>query len=99
MSTGVRRIRYDDWALARTLRLEALGDAPDAFAATFEAESAMSDAKWQERARSNAQGVATCGFFALVDGAECGLAVGVWTMAEPPTVELSALWVAPNARR
>lgn len=99
MSTGVRRIRDEDWALARTLRLQALRDEPDAFAATFEGESAMPEAKWRERARSNAEAVATCGFFSLVDGAECGLAVGVWSADEPPTVELNALWIAPHARR
>jgi putative acetyltransferase len=99
MSTGIRRIRHEDWALTRQLRLAALGDAPDAFAATLEDESAMPEAKWRERARSNAEGIATCGFLSLVDGAECGLVVGMWSAEEPPTVELNALWVAPHARR
>ena len=98
MPGSVRRIRAEDWALARVLRLAALADAPDAFAATHAQELALPDAAWQARARSNAEGKATAGFFALEDGVECGLAVGVWQASAPATVELNGLWVAASAR-
>src|SRR4051812_17172112 len=99
MAIQIRRIQADDWALARQLRLSALSDAPDAFAATLVEEQTMPDALWQARARGNAEGIATAGFFALRDGRECGLAVGVWHEDDVPFVELNAMWVAPNARR
>lgn len=91
----MRRIREEDWALARALRLRALADDPDAFAATLAEERARSDEAWKARARSNAEGDVTAGFFALRDGVEVGMIVGVRTGQE---IELNALWVAPEAR-
>jgi GNAT superfamily N-acetyltransferase len=99
MRVGVRRITAEDWALARAIRLRALANAPDAFARTFDEELAMPDARWQERALANEEGVSSAGFFALYEEVECGLAVGVWRPDETPTVDLNALWVAPEARR
>jgi GNAT superfamily N-acetyltransferase len=91
----IRGIAEQDWARARALRLRALADAPAAFAATLEEERAFGDAEWQARARSNAEGKASAGFFAVVDGVEVGLAVGV---RQAQSVELNALWIAPEAR-
>ena len=99
MTVGVRRITAEDWALARALRLRSLANAPDAFARTFDEELAMPDARWQERALANEQGLSSAGFFALHEATECGLAVGAWCAGETPSVELNALWVAPEARR
>jgi ribosomal protein S18 acetylase RimI-like enzyme len=99
MTVSVRRITGEDWALARALRLRALANAPDAFARTFDEELAMPDARWQERALANEQGLSSAGFFALHEDVECGLAVGVWCAGETPSVELNALWVAPEVRR
>jgi ribosomal protein S18 acetylase RimI-like enzyme len=99
MTVGVRRITAEDWALARAIRLRALANAPDAFARTFDEELAMPDARWQERALANEEGLSSAGFFAVCEDVECGLAVGVWCAGDPPIVELNALWVAPEARR
>jgi ribosomal protein S18 acetylase RimI-like enzyme len=99
MPVSVRRIEAEDWALARALRLRALADAPDAFARTLDEELAMPEARWRERAQANELGVSSAGFFALYAGGACGLAVGVWCAGETPSVELNALWVAPEARR
>src|SRR5262245_60082487 len=93
---SVRRIEEADWQLARELRLRALQDSPDAFAATYAEEHAMADASWQARARSNAAGLETVGFFALDAGREVGVAVGVRNAS---SVALNAMWVAPEARR
>ena len=46
----IRPIRPDEWPALRDLRLRALQDAPDAFGATFEEESAEPDEAWQRRA-------------------------------------------------
>ncbi|HKP58741.1 MAG TPA: GNAT family N-acetyltransferase [Polyangiales bacterium] len=92
----VRRIAEIDWELARALRLRALQESPDAFAATYAEEHGMADALWQARARSNAAGIDTAGFLAVEGEREVGLAVGV---RKASAVELNAMWVAPEARR
>ena len=91
-----RRIREADWAVARTLRLRALLDSPDAFASTWAGENVLTEAQWQSRARSNDEGRTTVGVFALLAGKEVGLVVGV---RRDQAVELNAMWVAPEARR
>lgn len=95
MTIEIRTIEERDWRLARALRLRSLAEDPDAFASTLAAEDAFDDAIWITRARSNAEGVATTGVFAVVDGVEAGIAVGV---RKADAVELNALWVAPEAR-
>jgi ribosomal protein S18 acetylase RimI-like enzyme len=98
MTVAIRRIQEHDWALAKALRLRALAEAPDAFAATLADEQAMDDGRWRARAQSNAEGRSTIGYLALCDGIEVGLAVGVRPASEPEIVELNALWVAPEVR-
>lgn len=84
--------------MAKRLRLAALADAPDAFLSRLEDERAMPEAAWRERIASNAEGIRTVGFFAVVDGKEQGLAVGVFHAGDPPWAELVSMWVAPPAR-
>ena len=95
---AVRCVSADDLALSKRLRLAALADAPDAFLSTFADESAMSDEEWQARLDANVAGAHTAGFFAVVDGVARGLVVGVRREDRPDTVNLNALWVAPDAR-
>ena len=94
----VRRFTLDDHATAKRLRLEALADAPDAFAATLEEELAFPEARWEARTRSNAEGAETMGFFAVDELGECGMAIGVRLPQAPQTVALNGLWMAPRAR-
>lgn len=94
----IRSVSAADWELARCVRLAALADAPDAFAATLAEELAFPDAAWRERAAKNAEGTSSCGFLALREGVPCGMAVGVLE-AGGQRVELNAVWVAPNVRR
>jgi ribosomal protein S18 acetylase RimI-like enzyme len=98
MRIELRRVVADDWRTVRALRLRALAEAPDAFAATLDEELALEESRWQAWAASNGQAQSTIGFFALCDGTEAGLAVGVRSEADPNTVVLNALWVAPEAR-
>lgn len=95
MTLELRAIVERDWQLTRALRLRALAEDPDAFAATLADEEAFDDALWIARAKSNAEGVATSGVLAIVDGTPAGVAVGV---RKGDLVELNALWVAPEAR-
>jgi hypothetical protein len=48
----VRRLRPDEKALFKTLRVRALADSPDAFAHTHAEICAKPDSYWQEMTRS-----------------------------------------------
>lgn len=95
---AIRRIRADDVALARRLRLAALADAPGAFEATLAEEEAFPPAVWEERVASNAEGRRSVGFFAVVDGRERGMVVGLCDDPVPGAARLVALWVEPDCR-
>jgi ribosomal protein S18 acetylase RimI-like enzyme len=87
----VRRLAEADWALARDLRLCALADAPDAFAATLADERGFPEARWRGRlAREDA---AT--FVALHADRPSGIVVGG---PFDDGAGLFSLWVAPAAR-
>lgn len=94
----VRRIRTDDTALARRLRLAALADAPAAFEATLAEELAFPPAVWEQRTAANADGSRTVGFLALVSGRECGLVVALRDDPTPGAARLVSLWVEPGCR-
>jgi GNAT superfamily N-acetyltransferase len=84
--------------LVKALRLASLADSPDAFLSTLADEEAMSNAAWRARLASNAAGLETAGFLALVGGEARGLVVGVRREDRADSVNLNALWVAPDAR-
>lgn len=91
---SVRRLRPDEWAVAKALRLRALQDAPDAFWVTAEQEATTSPAEWRERV-----GRAEAATFVASDhGADVGLAVGAPHHDRPGVAGLYAVWVAPEAR-
>ena len=91
----MRRARPDDWATVRDLRLAALADAPDAFAATLAQEAGQPEAEW--RARIGARPW----FLGFRDGQPAGLIA-----ARPPRPgagqgqawHLVSMWVSPDAR-
>ncbi|MEU1278777.1 GNAT family N-acetyltransferase [Streptomyces sp. NPDC005805] len=66
----VRRVRADEWAAARELRLAALRDplAPIAFLETYETALARPDAEWQERTATAAEGRDVVQFVAEAPG-------------------------------
>jgi GNAT superfamily N-acetyltransferase len=95
----IRRVRADDWAAYRQVRLAALAEAPYAFSSTLAQESARDDAFWQERA---AHGVPM--FIAWQDGEPAGLA-GAFVVRDeelPAGVarawHLVSMWVSPARR-
>jgi RimJ/RimL family protein N-acetyltransferase len=54
VAARVRRIREDEWAALRTLRLTALADAPHAFETRFAEAAAWPESTWVDRARAGA---------------------------------------------
>ncbi len=95
MGVTVRAIGADEWALARDLRLAALADAPDAFTSTLEGTRAIGDDEWRRRLAA-ADGSNEVVLVAMVDGAPAGLVRGA---VGDDGVEITAMWVAPGARR
>jgi GNAT superfamily N-acetyltransferase len=89
----VREIGAGGWRAMRDVRLEALRDAPYAFASTYEREAGFGETDWQRRIAGGGNFLAHA---PELDVAPVGIAGGF--EAEPGTVELVALWVRPHAR-
>jgi GNAT superfamily N-acetyltransferase len=89
----VREIEADGWRAMRDMRLEALRDAPQAFASTYEREVAFAEADWQRRIGGGGSFLA---YSPELDVAPVGIAGGF--EAEPGAIELVSLWVRPRAR-
>jgi GNAT superfamily N-acetyltransferase len=86
-----RATTLDDWQAMREIRLQALRDAPDAFASTYAREAAFEPAEWHRRATRDGS------FLAFLPGGElAGLAGGF--EEEPGVVELVSMFVRPQAR-
>lgn len=88
----VRRAVDGDWRAVRELRLEALQEAPLAFASTYAREAAFSDEVWRGRIAGAAQ------FLALVGDEVVGTATGYVDESDPHTVRLVAMYVRPEHR-
>lgn len=91
----IRTIRPDEWPALKAIRLRALRDAPDAFGATFDAESASADEDWQRRA-DRPDGT----MVVAVD--DDGRFVGMGSGGPAPEAfgfaAIYGMWVAPEAR-
>ena len=94
----VRVLGEDDWTAFRAIRLAALGDAPDAFAASVEDEQGYDENFWRLRLRRSAR--------LLAEGDLTGsepIRLGVVSLGEGKdddgrVAEIFGLWVAPAAR-
>jgi ribosomal protein S18 acetylase RimI-like enzyme len=85
----VQRLAPHDWAQLRDARLEALADAPYAFASTLAREERFTEQTWRERADRG-------GTFGAWDGdAIVGLATGI---DEGTDWQLVGMWVSPKLR-
>ena len=94
----IRRIGAGEWRELRELRLRALLDAPDAFGATYEAESADPEQEWRDWAASASEGPTH--FVAVAaDDAWHGLAMGSRWPDDPEPAHVYAMWVARDRRR
>ena len=91
----VRRLKADEWAALREIRLRALADAPDAFGSTYAHAATLGDDEWRARADP------PDGAVFVIDGPTglVGMAIGgPAPNAAPAAAALFAMWVAPEAR-
>lgn len=97
---AVRRIRADEGARLRSIRLAALADAPGDATTTLARAEARPDDHWVEAAAANASGGLQATFFAEADGASGDEPVGmIGAYAnESGIVNLVGLWSAPGHR-
>jgi GNAT superfamily N-acetyltransferase len=95
----VRRIRADEGAALREVRLAALCDSPSAFSSTHRAEEAQTAQHWAERARHSSAGDDSAIYFATVDDRVVGLVGAYRPNHAQAVVQLVSMWTAPDARR
>lgn len=94
-----RRIQSDEGPKFRAIRLQAIQDAPTAFASTLGDTEARSDEYWQERATTGAEGRHSVLFVASDDDRWVGMAGGyIGEARDPRTVDLISMWVHPEYR-
>lgn len=91
----LHQARADEWELLKTIRLQALADAPYAFSETLEQASAYPDAVWQERTGGTAS---YCVLATTEQGTPVGMAVGLPGEGEGDLAYLVSMWVAPAHR-
>jgi ribosomal protein S18 acetylase RimI-like enzyme len=99
MNAVIRRVRPDDGALLKSVRLAALADTPSAFASTYAAEVSLPDAHWDVRAAVGAAGTASASFFAVSGELVVGIVGGYRPDEAGRSVELVSMWVSPARRR
>ncbi len=95
MGHSTRRLRTDDHAALRALRLRALAGEPSAFGSTLDREAAFTEATWKDRLRPDAH--PSFGGFDEA-GALVGLAVGLPDAVDASLAHLVGMWVDPMAR-
>jgi GNAT superfamily N-acetyltransferase len=88
----VRATTLDDWQAMRDIRLEALRDAPDAFASTYARETAFEPAEWHRRATRDGSFLAFIPELTVPAGLVGGFE------QEPGVAELVSMFVRPQAR-
>jgi len=88
----VRATTLDDWQPMRDIRLEALRQAPDAFASTYDRETAFEAAEWHRRATRDGSFLAFIPELAVPAGLVGGFE------QEPGVAELVSMFVRPQAR-
>lgn len=94
MVVVVRRAVERDWPACRAIRLQALAEAPTAFASTYEHESGFADDRWREWITNAAQFLAETS-----DGEVIGTVTGVTDTQDGAVVHLVAMFVTEAARR
>jgi GNAT superfamily N-acetyltransferase len=88
----IRRTTRDDWSALRDIRLEALGDTPDAYGSTYEGTVHFSIRRWRAMAEDLLY------FLAERDGVVVGMVSGGMNDQHPGTRWLYGMYVTPASR-
>jgi ribosomal protein S18 acetylase RimI-like enzyme len=88
----IHRLGVGDWLVWRSVRLEALADAPAAFGSTLAEWVDAPDDRWRARIRD-----VPLNLIARLDDRPVGQ-VGATRTGRPGAVELISMWVSPAAR-
>jgi GNAT superfamily N-acetyltransferase len=91
--TELRTVGANDWQAMRDIRLDALREAPYAFASTYAWEAAFPEQTWRERASS---GNSILAYLPEFDRGPVGLVAAIQEVAGE--LELVSMWVRPQAR-
>jgi GNAT superfamily N-acetyltransferase len=94
----IRRVRSGEAARIRELRLDALRDAPHAFASSLQRERTHPDAHWSELAEQSDAGLSGVVFVAVSGDRWVGMAAAFWFDQPAGVAQLWGLWVEPAAR-
>jgi len=94
----VRRLRADEAALLKALRLRALADAPDAFAHTHAEISARPNSYWDDMTRSVTEPGRNLMLVAEETQGPIGMAFGIVDRDRPARAHLGGMWVEPDVR-
>lgn len=94
----IRRLRPQEWARWREMRLELLQDAPGAFGSTYAETLTRPDAWFQEHVRSAATSPDRAIFVAEDDGRWLACAGGYVEPDEHGDVWLFTVWTRPESR-
>ena len=90
---NVEHVQPEQWRALRDVRLRALVDSPGAFLRTYDEVAALPDEEWRRRAAESTT------FLAWVDGEPAGIVGAFESPEHDATVELVAMWSAPEHRR
>ena len=94
----VRRIRPQEWAQLRDVRLRALEDAPDSFGSTLAETRLRDDDHWRAWADSAGSSAEAAVFVAVEEGRFAGLCGSFLHGDDPRIGHIVAMWVAPESR-
>ena len=95
----VERITPSQWPLLKSLRCQALADAPYAFSTTLEEAQRRPDDEWISSASKMATDEHTATFIAYHDDEPCGMMSCYTTGEHNETGNIVSAWVAPEVRR
>jgi ribosomal protein S18 acetylase RimI-like enzyme len=95
----VQRVRKEDAARLREIRLRALREAPYAFSSWFEREAEYPPEVWEGRAADSEAAVESTVFVAMEGERWLGIAGGYFPTADHEAATLWGLWVDPALRR
>ena len=88
-------MRADEWEALRETRLQALADAPDAFATTYAEASVRSDEWWRDWTLRSADGDDQAMFLAWSEGNPIGIAGAFRTGGR---IDVISMWTSPAHR-